>query len=193
MNLCQVLTCTAWLFLVWLFLVDYFSRRLYPWFMSKSSEKADVRRLKIINKKARHDYHILDSFEAGIELLGTEVKSIRDGQIDLSAGFAAIENGSVVLRDVHIKPYEYGHQLNHEPRRPRRLLLHKSQIKSLIGSLTRKGSTMIPLSVYTNERGLIKVELGLCRGRQAPDKRDRLRRETDARETARAIAAHTKR
>lgn len=161
--------------------------------MSKSSGKADIRRLRILNKKARHDYHILDKFEAGIELLGTEVKSIRAGQVDLSAGFAAIENGQVVLHDVHIKPYEYGHQLNHAPRRPRRLLLHKSQIKSLVGSLTHKGSTMIPLSIYTNDRGLIKVELGLCRGRQAPDKRERLRKAAAARETSRAIAAHVRR
>ena len=149
--------------------------------------------MRILNKKALHDYHVLDKFEAGIELLGTEVKSIREGQVDLSAGFATIENNQMLLHDVHIKPYEYGHQLNHEPRRKRRLLLHKNQIKSLFGSLTRKGTTMIPLSIYSNDRGLIKVELGLCQGRQAPDKRDRLRRETDARETARAIAAHTRR
>lgn len=160
--------------------------------MSKSPEKQNARRLKIINRKARHDYFVVETFETGIELLGTEVKSIREGQVDLSAGFAALENGQVLLRDVHIKPYAYGHQLNHEPRRPRRLLLHKHEIKSLVGSLARKGMTLIPLAFYTNDRGLIKVEIGLCRGRQAPDKRERLRRETDARETARAIAAHTR-
>lgn len=161
--------------------------------MSKSPEKQSERRLKIINRKARHDYFILERFEAGIELLGTEVKSIRAGQVDLTSGFAAIEADQVILHDVHIKPYEFGHQFNHDPRRTRRLLLHKSEIKSMIGSLARKGMTLIPLSIYLNSRGLIKVELGLCRGKQAPDKRDRLRRETDERETARAIAAHERR
>lgn len=161
--------------------------------MSKSPEKQNERRLKIINRKARHDYFILERFEAGIELLGTEVKSIREGQVDLTSGFAAIENGQIFLHDVHIKPYEFGHQFNHDPRRPRRLLLHKSEIRSMIGALARKGMTLIPLSIYLSNRGLIKVELGLCRGRQAPDKRDRLRKETDERETARAIAAHERR
>lgn len=161
--------------------------------MSKSPEKQNERRLRIINRKARHDYFILEKFEAGIELLGTEVKSIREGQVDLTSGFAAIENGQVCLHDVHVKTYEYGHQLNHEPRRIRRLLLHKSEIKSMGAALAQKGMTLIPLSVYLNNRGLIKIELGLCRGRQAPDKRDRLRRETDERETARAIAAHERR
>ena len=161
--------------------------------MSKSSEKQNERRLKIVNRKARHEYFILEKTEAGIELLGTEVKSIRDGQVDLSAGFAMIENGQVFLHDVHVKPYEFGHQFNHEARRSRRLLLHKREINKLIGELAGKGTTLIPLSIYLNARGLIKVELGLCRGRQAPDKRNRLREETDKRETARAIATHVRR
>jgi len=159
--------------------------------MSKSPE--NERRLKIVNRKARHEYFILEKQEAGIELLGTEVKSIRDGQVDLSAGFAMIENGQVFLHDIHVKPYEFGHQFNHEARRPRRLLLHKREINKLIGELAKKGMTLIPLSIYLNGRGLIKVELGLCRGRQAPDKRNRLREETDKRETARAIATHERR
>lgn len=158
--------------------------------MSTSPEKPNERRLKIINRKARHDYFIIERLEAGIELLGTEVKSIREGQVDLTSGFAAIENSQVFLRDVHVKSYEFGHQFNHDPRRPRRLLLHKSEIRKLVGALARKGMTLVPLSVYLNNHGLIKVELGLCRGRQAPDKRASLREETDKRETARAIAAH---
>ena len=156
--------------------------------MSNSSEKQNERRVNIVNRKARHEYHILDKYEAGIELLGTEVKSIRAGQVDLSAGFAMIENNQMFLYDVHIKPYEFGQQFNHEPCRIRRLLLHKNEIRSIFGSLTRKGTTVIPLAVYTNNKGVIKVELGLCRGRQAPDKRNRLREETDRRETARAMA-----
>lgn len=161
--------------------------------MPKSPEKQNARRLRIINRKARYEYFIVEKFEAGIELLGTEVKSIREGQVDLTSGFAAIENGQALLHDVHVKPYEFGHQFNHDPRRPRRLLLHKSEIRNMVGALARKGMTLIPLSLYLNDRGLIKVELGLCRGRQAPDKRDRLRQETDERETARAIAAHERR
>ena len=159
--------------------------------MSKSPE--NERRLKIVNRKARHEYFILEKQEAGIELLGTEVKSIREGQVDLSAGFAMIEDRQVFLHDIHVKPYEFGHQFNHEARRPRRLLLHKREINKLIGELAKKGMTLIPLSIYLNGRGLIKVEIGLCRGRQAPDKRNRLREETDKRETARAIATHERR
>ncbi len=156
--------------------------------MSKSQE--NEHRVKIVNRKARHEYFVVERHEAGIELLGTEVKSIRDGQVDLSAGFALVENGQIFLRDVHIKPYVFGHHFNHEPRRPRRLLMHRREINKLIGELNRKGMTLVPLSLYTNARGLIKVELGLCRGRQAPDKRARLREETDKRETARAVASH---
>lgn len=153
----------------------------------------NTRRLRIVNRKARHDYLILEKFEAGIELLGTEVKSIREGMADLTAGFATIEGGEVFLRDVHVKPYEFGHQFNHDPRRPRRLLMHNHEIKKLLGSLTRKGTTLVPLALYLNNRGLIKVELALCQGRQAPDKRELLRREADARDTARAIARHSRR
>ncbi|MDD5484290.1 MAG: SsrA-binding protein SmpB [Kiritimatiellae bacterium] len=161
--------------------------------MSKSSQTQSARRLKIVNRKARHDYFILERFEAGIELLGTEVKSIREGQADLTSGFAGIEKGQVFLRDLHVRPYEFGHQFNHDPRRPRRLLLHKNEIRKMTGELARKGMTLIPLSLYLNQRGLIKVELGLCRGKHAPDKRNRLRQETVERETARAVAAHARR
>jgi SsrA-binding protein len=172
------------------------AKNIMPKLSAKQAErqpKTEPPKIRIVNRKARHNYFIVDRFEAGIELLGTEVKSMRDGLVDLSAGFAAIENGQVFLRDVHIKPYEFGHQFNHEPRRPRKLLLHKHEIKRLFGSLTQKGMTMIPLSMYLNKRGFIKVELGLCRGRQAPDKRERLRKEAADRETSRAIAAHTRR
>jgi SsrA-binding protein len=161
--------------------------------MSTSPEKSGERRLRIVNRKARHEYFIVEKMEAGIELLGTEVKSIRDGLVDLSAGFAMIENNQLFLRDVHIKPYEFGHQFNHDPRRPRRLLLHRREINRLTGSLAKKGMTLVPLALYLTARGLIKVELGLCRGRQAPDKRERLREEADKRETARAIVAHVHR
>lgn len=142
------------------------------------------------NRKAWRNYNVLEKFEAGISLLGSEVKSLRAHNADLSSGFAAIENGEVILHDVHIYPYEYSHQLNHEPRRPRRLLLHKHEIKKLFSKVTLKGHTLIPLSLYFNRRGKIKVEIGLCQGKHFADKRDALRRKSIDRETARAIRSH---
>jgi SsrA-binding protein len=142
------------------------------------------------NRKAFHAYIVLDKIEAGIALLGTEVKAIRDGQVDLSAGFARVENDQATLYDVHIKPYEYGHQFNHEPRRPRRLLLHRREIRKLFGSVTLKGRTLVPLKLYFNHRGKVKVELGLCQGKHMADRREALKRKTADRDTARAIAGH---
>ena len=145
------------------------------------------------NRKAIRNYQVLEKFEAGIALLGTDVKSVRAGNIDLGAGFATIENGQATLREVHIKPYEFGHQSNHEPRRPRRLLLHRKEINKLVGKLTAKGLTLIPLSCYLNARGLVKLQIGLCRGRQAGDKREALRRKTADEEARRATAIHMRR
>lgn len=142
------------------------------------------------NRKAYRNYQVLEKFEVGIALLGTEVKSARAGNLDLSASFAVIENGQAMLRDAHIKPYEFGNQFNHEPRRPRRLLLHKKEINKLIGKLTAKGLTLIPLSCYLNRRSLVKVQLGLCRGRLVHDKRETLRRKAAEQETERAMASH---
>jgi len=141
------------------------------------------------NRKARRNYTILETFEAGIVLLGTEVKSIRNSKVDLSAGFANIENNDLILNNIHIKLYEYGHQFNHEPRRPRRLLLHRREINRLIGKTVVKGLTLIPLSLYFNPRGKVKVELGLCRGKNLVDKRDTLRQKTAEREAERAISS----
>ena len=145
------------------------------------------------NRKARRDYVVLEKLEAGISLLGSEVKSIRERSVDLTAGFASLENGEVILHDIHIKPYEYAHQFNHDPVRTRRLLIHKREIKRLFGKLTLKGLTLIPLSLYFNHRGKVKVELGLCRGKHSEDKRETLRRKTADREAERAINAHTRR
>lgn len=148
---------------------------------------------RIVNRKVYRDYIVLERFEAGIALLGTEVKSIRAGHADLTGGYAALEGDAMVLRDVHVKPFEYGHQFNHEPRRPRRLLLHQHEIKRLIGAMTLKGRTLIPLALYFNRRGKIKVELGLCRGKQTVDKRETLRRKTADREAERAMAGRRNR
>ena len=128
--------------------------------------------VKIItkNKKAFHDYEILERFEAGIALLGTEVKSIREGRINLKESFARIKNGEVFLMQCHVSPYTHGSINNHDPVRPRKLLLHKREIKKLIGRVQEKGLTLVPLSVYL-KNGKVKIEIGLCRGRKTVDKR----------------------
>ncbi len=131
--------------------------------------------IKIIakNRKARFNFEIIEAFEAGIELKGTEVKSIRQAKINISEGYASIDNGEVILKQVHISPYEQGNIFNVDPVRPRKLLLHKKEISRLIGETTQKGYTLVPLSVYL-KRGLVKVELGLARGKKLHDKRETL-------------------
>jgi len=118
----------------------------------------------------------------------SEVKSLRDGKADLLAGFATIHNNQAWLHDVHIRPYEYAHAFNHEPRRKRRLLLHKREIAKLFGKVQLKGMTLIPLSMYFNARGKVKVELGLCQGKHTVDKRETLKKKDADREAHRALA-----
>ncbi|HEY4611446.1 MAG TPA: SsrA-binding protein SmpB [Bacteroidota bacterium] len=124
----------------------------------------------ISNRKARHDYHILETFEAGIALRGTEVKSLRQGNANLQDSYAQVKNGDVWLLNMHINPYEQGNINNHEPRRARRLLLHKSQIRKLQGKVRDKGLALIPLSVYFLGP-FAKVELALAQGKKSYDKR----------------------
>lgn len=131
---------------------------------------------QVTNRKARRDYDILDSLECGIELKGGEVKSLRQGRMNIDDSFARIEKGEVILFNAHISPYEEASYLNVEPKRPRRLLLHKKQIKKLTGSLTQRGLTLVPLKVYFNVRGYAKVELGVGRGKKLYDKRDDVKR-----------------
>lgn len=159
--------------------------------MSASSNKTNSsgRVVLAANRRARQHYTVLEKFEAGIALVGTEVKSVRAGLVDLSTGFAVFERGEIILRDVHIKPYEFGNQFNHEPRRPRRLLLHRREAHRLGGQLARKGVTLIPLSLYLNRRGLVKLELGLCQGKLAADKRDALRQKAMEDDIRRELAS----
>ena len=132
------------------------------------------------NHKGYRDYAVLESFECGIELKGSEVKSLRAGKINLDESFARPEPDGVVLYNAHISPYAEASYQNVEPARPRRLLLHKNQIEKLTGKLTQKGLTLIPLKVYFNERGFAKIELALCKGKKLYDKRDDIkRRESD--------------
>ncbi|MFC1675056.1 SsrA-binding protein SmpB [Candidatus Omnitrophota bacterium] len=132
------------------------------------------------NRKARRDYHVLESVECGIELKGSEVKSLREARVNLEDGFARIDNKEVILYNTHISPYEQASYLNVDPVRPRKLLLHKRQINKLDAQTAQRGFTLIPLKVYFTERGLAKLELGLCKGKQLYDKRrDVKRREQD--------------
>jgi len=134
----------------------------------------------LTNRKAYRDYEVLESLECGIELKGSEVKSLRAGKINLNDSFARIEGAEVFLHNAHISPYAEASYLNVEPDRTRRLLLHKGQIKKIDGKLTQKGLTLIPLKVYFNDRGFVKLELALCKGKKLYDKRESIKRkETD--------------
>lgn len=138
------------------------------------------------NRKAYHDYHVEETFEAGIALTGTEVKSLREGRANLRDGYAAVEGGEVFLLNCHVSPYAPANRFNHEPRRPRKLLLHRAEIRRLIGKVQEKGLTLVPLSLYLKD-GRVKVEMALCRGKKQYDKREDLKRRTQEREVADAL------
>ncbi|MFL2099595.1 SsrA-binding protein SmpB [Desemzia sp. FAM 23989] len=140
------------------------------------------------NRKARHDYAIVDTIEAGIVLKGTEIKSIRAARINLKDGYATIRNGEVYLQNVHISPYEQGNVFNHDPVRTRKLLMHKKQIARLIGETKSSGYTLIPLKVYIKD-GYAKVLIGLAKGKKKYDKREDLKRKDQKREIDRAMKA----
>ncbi|RJP18156.1 MAG: SsrA-binding protein SmpB [Candidatus Abyssobacteria bacterium SURF_5] len=139
-----------------------------------------------INRKARSDYEILESLEAGMSLKGTEVKSLREGRMNLKDSFAKVQEGEVFLVNAHISPYSHGNIQNHDPLRERKLLLHKAEIKRLTGKTEEKGLTLIPLKVYFL-RGKAKVELGLARGRKQYDKREQIKRRDTEREIRREL------
>ena len=124
------------------------------------------------NKKAYHDYFVEETLEAGIELCGTEVKSLRQGRCNLKDAWCSVVDGEMLLNGCHISPYEQGNRFNVDPLRERKLLLHKQEIRKLIGQTTLKGLTIVPLKVYINEEGRAKVEIGLARGKKNYDKRE---------------------
>jgi len=138
-----------------------------------------------VNRRAYHDYFIDDKYEAGMLLTGTEVKSIRNGRANLRDGFVRINDGEAWLENVHISPYEQANVMNHEPLRPRKLLLHRKEISSLIGKVKQKGYTLIPLRLYFS-RNHAKVEVGLARGKRQFDKREAIAERDAKREIARA-------
>lgn len=130
------------------------------------------KRILANNKKARHDYFIEEVYEAGIALTGTEIKSMRQGRLNIKESFARIEGNEIFIFGMHISPYEQGNRFNVDPLRPRKLLLHKQEIRKLIGYTTQKGLTLVPLRVYLNEKGLAKIEIAVARGKKLYDKRD---------------------
>jgi SsrA-binding protein len=144
-------------------------------------------RVIMTNAKARQDYDILEKFEAGISLLGTEVKATRLGRISLKEGYARVKNGEVFLIGMHIGEYPPAGKKQHKPNRNRRLLLHKKEILYLEQKLEEKGLTLVPLSVYFNDKGRMKVELGLCRGKKSYDKREAIRKREARRQIERAL------
>lgn len=149
-------------------------------------------RVKIIsdNRQARFLYEILETYEVGIELKGTEVKSVRAGKVNLRDGFATLRDGEVWLMNVHISPYEKSSQFfNHDPRRNRRLLMHNWEIRKLIGQVEQKGLTLVPLKMYL-KGSWVKLTLGLGRGKKVHDKRETLKRRQDDRDMARAMKRH---
>jgi SsrA-binding protein len=155
----------------------------------KKVDKATGRKLVASNRKARHDYHIEDVYEAGIVLSGTEVKSLRAGRASLVDGYATITDGEVWLEAVHIPEYVAGTWTNHPPRRRRKLLLHRDEIVRLSQAVTATGLTIVPLSLYFLD-GRAKVEIAVARGKKNYDKRQALRERQDTREAARAMSRH---
>ncbi|MBB1243646.1 MULTISPECIES: SsrA-binding protein SmpB [Streptomyces] len=154
--------------------------------------KETGRKLIAQHKKARHDYNILDTFECGLVLTGTEVKSLRQGRASLVDGFGQIDAGEVWLHNVHIPEYSQGTWTNHSARRKRKLLMHRAEIDKLIGKLQETGLTLVPLQLYFKD-GRAKVELALARGKREYDKRQTLREKQDRREADRAISAARRR
>jgi SsrA-binding protein len=149
--------------------------------------KEQGRHLVAQNRKARHDYHIEDVYEAGLVLTGTEVKSLRAGRASLVDGFAVLKDGEAWLNNVHIPEYDQGTWTNHEPRRPRKLLLHRQEIAKLVGKTKETGLTLVPLSLYFKD-GRAKVEIALARGKRSYDKRQAMAERDARREADRALA-----
>ena len=144
------------------------------------------------NRKAFHDYFVEERYECGLQLFGTEVKSIRQGRVNLKESWAQIRQGELWVEGMHISPYEQGNQFNRDPLRPKKLLMHKSEIRKLDGLVARQGYTLVPLEIYLKD-GRMKLQLGLCRGKQLHDKRDAMAKRDTDREILRAMRENQKR
>jgi SsrA-binding protein len=150
-------------------------------------EKDSFAKVLVTNRKAYHDYFIEEKFEAGIMLQGTEVKSLREGRVNLQDSYASVKGDEVFLHHCHISPYSHGNIMNHEPLRTRKLLLHRKEIDKLLGKTKQQGLTLIPLRIYFSKRGLAKVELGLAKGKKQHDRRETIKTREASREVERAM------
>jgi SsrA-binding protein len=159
---------------------------------AERTEREKAQRIVADNRKAFHDFHVLDTVEAGIVLLGTEIKAIREGRVNLRDSYARLENGEIWLLNVHISPYSHTGYAHHDERRQRKLLLHKHEIMKLAGRVQEKGLTLVPLQLHF-KGGRLKVSLGLVKGKQAPDKREAIRKRETDRETRAAIKERSRR
>jgi SsrA-binding protein len=155
------------------------------------SEREKAQRVIADNRKAFHDYHVIETYEAGIALLGTEVKSIREGSVNLRDSYARIDRGEAWLLNMHIGPYSHMGYANHEERRARKLLLHAHEIRKLTGKVAERGLTVVPLQLYY-KNGRVKVAIALVKGKQAHDKRETIRRREIDRETRAAVKARSR-
>ena len=155
---------------------------------AEKSDREKAQRVVADNRKAFHDYHVIETWEAGLALLGTEIKAIREGRVNLRDSFARVENGEVWLANVHISPYSHSGYSSHEERRQRKLLMHKHEINKLTGLVREKGLTLVPLQLYF-KHGRLKASLALVKGKQAHDKRETIRRREVDRETRAAVKA----
>ena len=165
--------------------------RSAPTVATDKTDREKAQRTIADNRKAFHDYHVLDSWEAGVALLGTEVKAVREGSVNLRDSYARLENGEVWLMNVHISPYSHTGYAHHDERRQRKLLLHRHEIQKLMGRVVEKGLTLVPLRMYLN-KGRVKVALALVKGKQAHDKRETIRRREVDRETRAAVKSRSR-
>lgn len=143
------------------------------------------------NRKVRHEYFIIDSFEAGIELVGTEVKSIRRGGVNLKDSWCTVQDGELFVNGMHISPYDHGNIFNKDPMRVRKLLMHKKQIMQLLGKVKQDGLTLIPVSIYF-KGSLVKIQVGLCKGKKLHDKRDDMAARAAKRDIERAVKVNNR-
>ena len=159
--------------------------------MADKTEREKAQRVVADNRKAFHDYHVLETWEAGLVLLGTEIKAIREGRVNLRDSFARVDNGEVWLANVHISPYSHTGYAHHEERRQRKLLMHKHEINKLTGLVRERGLTLVPLQLYF-KNGRLKTQLALVKGKQAHDKRETIRRREVDRETRAAVKSRSR-
>ncbi|GAB3692989.1 SsrA-binding protein SmpB [Corynebacterium nasicanis] len=154
-------------------------------------KKTQDRSVLATNRRARHDYHILETYECGVVLVGTEIKSLREGKVSIADAFATVDEGEVWLRNLHIPEYSLGSWTNHSPKRTRKLLLHRREIDSIMGKVRDGNRTLVPLQLYLKD-GRVKLELGLAQGKQDYDKRQDIKRRTEEREITRELGRRVK-